>query len=143
MSEPPRFSLVVEDTTHAENGDAEPKSEVPKVVVSTPTSEPPSLVVHRASEDLIRPDLPRVDKGKRVMSLPPGGMADLKSAYPDMRESRPLVRGGRVLRMPPKLSGERARGRWSDVPEYWRHGAIDPLRCHSVDQLPPPSWQSG
>lgn len=142
MSEPPRFSLVVEDTTKTEDRGAEPKTEVPEVVVSTPTAGPPILVVQPASDDLVRPDPPRLDKGKRVMSMPPGGI-DRMLAYPDMRETQPLVRGGRVLKTPAKLGGERGRGRWSDVPAYWKQGSIDPLRCHSVDQLPRPSWQSG
>lgn len=138
-SEPPIFNLVVEDTTK-ESKIAGTDLAASKPIAAKPTPKVPDLT-HQASEDLDMPAPPRLNKGKRVMSLPPGGMAGHMSTYRDVREERPLVRGGRVLKVPAKLGGEHGRERWSDVPTNWRHGAVDPLRCHSVDQLPPPSWQ--
>lgn len=84
--------------------------------------------------------------------MPPGmlGRAPLSPAM--------MYKANTPLRLPRRLTGEQGRfslstdgegavvarpdaqGRWSDVPAHWRH-AIDPLRCHSVDQLPPPAWQ--
>lgn len=136
---PPR--VVVEDTSEYENaqevtGLERPKLDKGKRVMSMP---PPTVVVQRASEDLARPiSAPKLDKGKRVVSMPSAEMANLTSTQ---REMHLMVRRGRVLRMPQKLAGERGRGRWSEVPTNWRHGTVDPLRCHSVDQLPPPDWQ--
>lgn len=139
-SDPPIFNLVVEDTTREASRIAGTDLAAFKPTVSKPTPEVPDLT-QRATEDLDMHAPPRLNKGKRVMSLPPGGMAGHISMYGDLREGRPLTKGGRVLRVPTKLGGEHGRERWSDVPTNWRHGAVDPLRCHSVDRLPPPSWQ--
>lgn len=136
LSEPP--TLTVQRASDEDLGRPATASKLDKGkrVMSMP---PPTVVIQRASDEFARPvPAPKLDKGKRVMSMPPGATANLASIRQDMR---PMVRGRRVLKVPPKLAGERTRVRWSDVPSSWRHGTIDPLRCHSVDQLPPPDWQ--
>lgn len=140
MSEPP--TVVVEDVSEL---DRSHKHEAPETEVSVvevpqpdeavcPMSAPPHVVIHRASRELVRLDPPPKlgGKGRRVTSLPPGGLARMAPG-----------RGEMVLRTPRKLSGERGRGRLSEevsIPAHWRQ-SIDPLRCHSVDKLPSPDWQ--
>lgn len=163
MSEPPPPppTVVVQDMSD-DNEDGDDLGSTPKldkgkqkeVIVFTPEpSAAPDMMVrhHHNGADpagVSRPPIAPLSwhnaKGKRVMSMPPGGLrsisqGDVRSAT--MRPPGVLVRGGRALRVPPKLSTDGLVGirreRWSEVPAQWRQGTVDPLRCHSVDQLPP------
>lgn len=120
---------------------------------------PPGLIVTNAAGEVQRIDLPKItlpqlqfprpDKGKRVISCPPGSInapvlvvtrGNEALPQPMLNRSRRVLSGppgrpARPLRLPQKLAGT-AQGRWSDVPATWRHDAVDPLRCHSVDHLP-------
>lgn len=122
-----RFDLPKVDIPHLYG----PSPDKGKRVIASPSelTKPPHLVLSRASDDLPRPVL---NRSKRVMSSPPGGSTRPSIKFPDP---------ARPLRLPQKLAGT-SHSRWSDVPANWRHGAVDPLRCHSVDHLPAPEWRN-
>lgn len=97
------------------------------VGMSPPPTIPPTTMTARASEDLPRSLMPPLERGaKRVVSMPPGGLTRCPRGVSPF--AKPEVR---PLRLPPKLSG----AIWRDVPASWREGVVDPLRCHSVDNL--------
>lgn len=151
---PSSVSLTASLEERAETAVAELKVDNGKNVMPGP----PGLMVTNAAGEVQIFDvptvnvpqlqLPRPDKGKRVMSSPPGSIntsglvqvlsRDREYVAPPRtmlnRTKRVMSGPERPLRRPQKLAGT-AQGRWSDVPTTWKPGVVDPLRCHSVENL--------
>lgn len=88
-------------------------------------SSPPGVISTRASKELPQPTT--LTRSNRVNSTPASGMVRQHPVLTRFQQ-RPV----RPLRTPSKLKGLP----WSDVPVACRDGAVNPLRCHSVDHFP-------